>query len=427
MYFRNDPFLFRPQSERCDTSGELGKAVIPTVCSVTLSYEAALDLDRGMLIPRSSHYWSWCPMTCTRCEAKRHTAKYCEEFSLSPSGISRPRPCNPLPPTEPASHRARKESLEHAHGEDSLPKRPEKIVLPNHGLVKDSEGTRLRASRNVFDPNFEDTRRVPQQSGPIEKGASSPTDRPLQGLREPKRSSSPRSRTTSTSQQLTISTQAPGRLATPPSTQPSISPLDPRLRRGPALTPLVSPLQSLKMSLEPGEIPSVEPQMLGEPPSNPSQHRPLEVGATPSRASVQHEQYPSQACGRREAYVPSTSSWKEDRYPRAPDQKHQTTSQDPTRNEGPVLPASTLNERSASDHLDTLEARLEAFEEEERIKQKEHEEELARKARRQKMEYEHELEEMINQKKHDADMARKAAVMKQAEEHERRLAELRRR
>ncbi|CAD6566181.1 MAG: hypothetical protein ASARMPRED_008577 [Alectoria sarmentosa] len=319
------------------------------------------------------------------------------------------------------------ESLEHAHGENSLPKRPEKIVLPNHGLVKDSEGPRLRASRNVFDPNFEDTRRVPQQSGPIVKGASSPTDRPLQGLREPKRSSSPRSRTTSTSQQLTVSTQAPSRLATSPSTQPSISPLDPRLRRGPALTPLVSPLHSLKMSLEPGEIPSVGTQMLGEPPSNPSQHRPLEVGATPSRASVQHEQYPSQTCGRREAYVPSTSSWKEDRHPRAPDQKHQTASQDPTRNEGPVLPASTLDERSANDHLDTLEARLKAFEEEEGVKQKEHEKELARKARRQKMEYEHELEEMINQKKHDADMARKAAVMKQAEEHERRLAELRRR
>lgn len=427
MYFRNDPFLFRPRSEWCDTCGPLGKALIPPVCSVTLSYDAALDLDSDMLIPRSSHYWSWCPMTCTRCEAKRHTAKYCEEFSLSPSGISRPRPCNPLPPTEPASHRAWKESLEHAHGEDSLPKRPEKIVLPNHGPVKAGEGTRPRASRNVFDPNFEDTRRVPQQSGPIEKGASSPTDRPLQGLREPKRSSSPWSRTTSTSEQLTISTQAPGRLATPPSTQPSISPLDPRLRRGPALTPLVSPLRSLQMSLEPGEIPSVEPQMLGERPSNPSQHRPLEAGATPSPASVQHEQYPSQACGRREAYVPATSSWKEDRCPRAPDQKHQTTSQGPIGNEEPVLPSSTPNEHSASDSLDTLEARMKAFEEEERVKQKEHEEELARKARRQKMEYEHELEEMINQKKHDADMARKAAVMRQAEEHERRLAELRRR
>ena len=381
-------------------------------------------------------------MTCTRCEATRHTAQYCDDFSLGPSGKSRPRACHPHP-----SHRARRESLEHAQGKNVLPTKPEKVVPPNHAPKKASERARLRALHDTFDANFNNALRVQQQSEPTDKGTS-PTDRPLQGLREPEPSSSPSLRTTGNSKQLTISTQAPGNLATPPSTQPNISPLDPRLRRRLALTPLVSPLQSLDMSLEPGEIPSTKPQMLGEPPPNYHQHRPLGVGASPSQASGLPEQYQSSASTQREAYVPPASSWRnedvsqasgrkdddhsraltrnEGRPSRPPSQVDGHSSQALARNEDYLVRASAPNEHSADVSLEAIKARMKAFEEEERIKQKEHEEELARKAQRQKMEFQHEFEEILNQKKHDAEMARKATIQRQAEEHERRLAELRR-
>lgn len=358
-------------------------------------------------------------MTCTRCFAPRHTAAFCEDFSLSPSGGSRPRLCNLQPPTEPASHRGRKKPLDRAHEEHPLPTRPGKLVLPNHPPKKASEGARLRASHNVFDTDFSSAQPVPQH--PDKK--VSPTDRPLQGLREPKQSSSPRSRTTSASERLTISTRAPDKLATSPPTQSNISPLDPRRQRGSALSPLVSPVQSLRMSLEPGEIPSSEPQMLAKPPSSPSQHRPFRTGVSPSQASVLQEQYQSPPSGPREPYVPPTSGWTESRPTRAPRQREETSSQAPTRDEDPALPASAPNEYSASD---ALQARKKAFDEAERIDKQEHEEDLARKARLQNMEFEREMEKFFNQKKHDADMARKAAVQKQADEHEKRLAELRR-
>lgn len=70
---------------------------------------------------------------------------------------------------------------------------------------------------------------------------------------------------------------------------------------------------------------------------------------------------------------------------------------------------------------------MQAFEEEERVKQERHEAELAEKGRQQREEFAHELQEKIKQKKHDADAARRAALQAQDEEHERRLAELRRR
>lgn len=414
-----------------------------------MSYESALNLGRGMLTPEYSHYWTRCPMTCTRCGEERHTAKHCEDFELTQSGKSRPRACNPHPLTEPASYRARKESLEHAHGKDSLPKKPVNIVLPS----RDRPEVR-QASRNVFDPRSGPRQgSQPQKSAPVEECVSeTTTDRELQRLRDtpiPGSSLKGRTSTTSTSEQLTILTQARGKTFTPPSTQPNISPRDPRLKRGSALTPLVSPLQSLRTSLEPGEVVSVEPKMLGEPPSNPSQHRPHGVGATPSQASVRQEEHHPHSSSQREAYVPPASGGKKEGVPQAsgqkdnhhspahtqnenrpsqaPNQIDHRSSQAPTRNEDHPTPVSDPNEHSADDSLETIEARMKAFEEEERVRQKQHEEELAQKKRQQRTEFEHELEEKINQKKRDADLARRAAVQKQEEEHEERLAELRRR
>ena len=70
---------------------------------------------------------------------------------------------------------------------------------------------------------------------------------------------------------------------------------------------------------------------------------------------------------------------------------------------------------------------MRAFEDEERTKQHQHEEDLARRRLQQKAELERELEEKIERKRHEADVARRAAVQKQEEEHERMMGLLRRR
>lgn len=39
----------------------------------------------------TGHYWSYCPMTCTKCESARHTAKYCVDFEINSTGKSQPK------------------------------------------------------------------------------------------------------------------------------------------------------------------------------------------------------------------------------------------------------------------------------------------------------------------------------------------------
>ena len=99
----------------------------------------------------------------------------------------------------------------------------------------------------------------------------------------------------------------------------------------------------------------------------------------------------------------------------------------PTRSEDHLVLASATNEHFADYKLGTIDAHMKPLDEEERIKQKQHEKELAEDKRRKVQESRHELEEKKNQKRHDAEMARKAAFKKQDEEHENLMAELRRR
>ena len=115
--------------------------------------------------------------------------------------------------------------------------------------------------------------------------------------------------------------------------------------------------------------------------------------------------------------------------PLIPSQAQEHSSQPPTHNKD-FVPTSAPTEPSSSadDSLaDTIEARMRAFEDEERAKQTQHEEDLARRRSQQKQELERELEEKIKQKRHEADVARRAAVQKQEEDHERMLELLRRR
>ena len=339
-------------------------------------------------------------MTCTSCGKARHTAKYCEDFVVTSIGKSLPR--------------AYLQQLEHeqVRREDSPPKKVVKVVTPS----KDGS-ERQQASHNGFNP-ISSSRQASQLQEPAHME---------QGQRE---------------------TAKLGGLPTF-STQLNIIPRDPRLRRGSALTPLVSPLQSSQMSSEPGNILPVKYQMLGEPPSNLSQRRPLGVDAISSQASARQEEYQPYSSTQREARVPPASGGKKEDVSRASDRKDEDHSsapsqhedhpsratdrgdshplQAPARNEDHLVPPSALDEHSADDSRLLIDARWKLFEEEERVKQQQHQEDLARKKLQQRKEFEYELDEAIKQKKHDADMARKAAVQKQEEEHERRLAELRRR
>ncbi|KAL9077107.1 MAG: hypothetical protein Q9161_000373 [Pseudevernia consocians] len=326
--------------------------------------------------------------------------QYCEDFVVTSNGKSLPR--------------AYLQRLEHeqVRREDSPPKKVVKVVTPS----KDGS-ERQQASHNGFDP-MSSSRQASQLQEPAHME---------QGQRE---------------------TAKLGGLPTF-STQLNILPRDPRLRRGSALTPLVSPLQSSQMSSEPGNISSVKYQMLGKPPSNLSQRRPLGVDAIPSQASARQEEYQpysstqrearvppasggkkedvSRASGRKDEDHPSAPSQNKDHPSRAADRGDSHPSQTPARNEDHLVPPAALDEHSADDSHLLIDARWKLFEEEERVKQQQHQEDLARKKLQQRKEFEFELDEAIKQKKHDADMARKAAVQKQEEEHERRLAELRRR
>lgn len=79
---------------------------------------------------------------------------------------------------------------------------------------------------------------------------------------------------------------------------------------------------------------------------------------------------------------------------------------------------------SAEDSL--LDARTKAFEAGQRLKRREHVEEMARRRRELGREFEREMEDVFGQKDHDADMVRRAEVQSLEEEHEARLAALRR-
>lgn len=112
-----------------------------------------------------------------------------------------------------------------------------------------------------------------------------------------------------------------------------------------------------------------------------------------------------------------------------PSQAQDQPSHAPTHDKGFVPTSAPTEPSSSADDglVDTIEARMRAFEDEERTKQHQHEEDLARRRLQQKMELERELEEKIERKRHEADVARRAAVQKQEEEHERMMELLRRR
>ncbi len=341
-----------------------------------------------------------------------------------------------------------KELVEQAGGEHAPPKTV-KLVLPSR-----DGSERRQPSRNVFDPHS-NSRKASQLQKPtrIEQSLSKITpERVLQPLRDtPIPGTSPKGRTSTidTSEHRTTSRQAPGRMSTPPSTRPNISPRDPRRRRDSALTPLESRLRTLQVSPEFRDTSSTKPQMLGEPPSNPFQRSPLGVGAIPSQTSGRQEEHQSSSSSQREAYAPPSSiknnedvsqgygrkdeahpsalSQNEDRPSRASSQAHSYSSQPPARNADHLAPASAPNEHSADDNRALVESRMKAFFEEDRVKQKQHEEERARERLQKRRELEHQLDEKINRLKHEADMARKVDVQKEEEEHERLMAELRQR
>ena len=45
----------------------------------------------------TNHYWSYCPMTCTHCQAERHSAKYCSDFEINATGKSQPKTPHRIP------------------------------------------------------------------------------------------------------------------------------------------------------------------------------------------------------------------------------------------------------------------------------------------------------------------------------------------
>lgn len=332
----------------------------------------------------------------------------------------------PHTPTEPASHRAQRDYLLNAHGENSLLRKHVKVTLPSR-----DGSERWQSSRNVFDPIKEWEHSHSLKVAPTEKGVSETTAE--QGLQRLGGTFVPpmgRTSATNTSEQLRVLTGVAGTSSTSPLKQPSISPRDPRLLP-PALTSRV-------------------PQMPGQPPPSPSYLRPPRVGVAPSHGFNMQQGYQSHYPGQREAYIPPASRGKEDGFSQAstrkdhphsstltqneghrartPSQANDRSPQPPIRNGNPLIPAHAPHGPSADESHDAMEARMaRAFEAEERVKQEQHEAELAGRARLQRRELEYELEEKFKQRGHDADMVRKAAVQKQEEEHERLLAELRRR
>ena len=171
---------------------------------------------------------------------------------------------------------------------------------------------------------------------------------------------------------------------------------DPRLRPREAVTP--------------GEAFPVGPRMLGESRRNPIPPRAFGVSTASSPSSFQQGEYQPHSSGH-----PS----------QAPTLNEDQSSQAPTHHEDHLILPSAPSEHLADDGLDIIEARIQAFEEEEHVKQKQHEEQMAQKRRQQKLELELELEEKINKKRRDADVSRQADLQKQDDEHEKGLAKVR--
>ena len=208
---------------------------------------------------------------------------------------------------------------------------------------------------------------------------------------------------------------------------------DPRLRPREAVTP--------------GEICPVEPRMLGESPRNSFPPKPFGVSTASSPSAFQQGEYQPHSSGQRDAYVPPAFSRERDDVSGASGRKKNRHSPALTPNEGHPSQAPTLNEDQSSqapthhedhlilpsapsghlayDGLDIIEVRIQAFEEEEHVKQKQHEEQMTQKRRQQKRELELELEEKINKKRRDADVSRQADLQRQDDEHERGLTKVR--
>lgn len=142
---------------------------------------------------------------------------------------------NPHPPTEPASYRAREELLERTHGKYPLPQKPAEVSFP-----KRDRSEHRQASHDVLDPGLGPSHAArSRKSAPVEEGVPGITiDQKLRDLRDtPHSSTIEQSGKPKFSGQLAIVTQANGKLdENSPSTQPGISPRDPRRRQGLDLT-----------------------------------------------------------------------------------------------------------------------------------------------------------------------------------------------
>ena len=147
-----------------------------------------------------------------------------------------------------------------------------------------------------------------------------------------------------------------------------------------------------------------------------------------SPALIQNEgqdsRHPSRVGGHYSQQMPTNNQGPPSR---TPSQTHSPHS--PTHNKSHSIPTYTPSTQTSAkdDIFSAIDFRIKAFEEEERIEQQRHEEELVQRRNQQRLELENELEEKIKQRKNDAEMARKEAVKRQEEEYERVLGELRRR
>ena len=80
---------------------------------------------------------------------------------------------------------------------------------------------------------------------------------------------------------------------------------------------------------------------------------------------------------------------------------------------------------SADDSSTPIEARTQAFEEEMRINERQHQEVMARRTRELELEAEREFQERTTKTRHDSEKARNAQIERLEQEHEKRLANLR--
>ena len=107
----------------------------------------------------------------------------------------------------------------------------------------------------------------------------------------------------------------------------------------------------------------------------------------------------------------------------APSQGDPFFPQAPSLNENHQTPASSSKEHPADESLEAMEARYaKDFEEQERVRQKRREEELAEKKRQQRSEFEHELRERFKKKELDAETSWRARIQEMEDQHQKRMA-----